>query len=90
MDRRTRLSGMLVVCLSACSLVLIDGTRPSHAQESNTVKLTLSIADADSGLTITAEKQVPRGVIAFDAVREIVSLRYTTHPQFGPFVTELA
>ena len=86
----TGLLRILVVYVSASSLFLIDGTRPSHAQDSNTVTLTFSITDADSGFTLKAEKQVTQGVNAFDEIRQIVSLRYTTHPQFGPFVTELA
>ncbi len=90
MYRRTRLLGILVVCLSASSLFLVDGTRPSYAQGSKTVQLTLSITDANTGFNLKAEKQVAQGVNAFDAVRQIVSLRYTTHPKLGPFVTELA
>ncbi len=90
MYRRTRLLGILVVCLSASSLFLVDGTRPSYAQGSKTVQLTLSITDANTGFNLKAEKQVAQGVNAFDAVRQIVSLRYTTHPTLGPLVTELA
>ena len=90
MYRRTRLLGILVVCLSASSLCLVDGTHPSYAQGSTTVQLALSITDANSGFSLKAEKQVARGVNALDAVRQIISLRYTTHPELGPFVTELA
>ncbi len=90
MYRRTRLLGILVACVSVSSLLLIDGTHPSYAQDSNTVTLMFSITDAASGFNLTAEKQVTQGVNAFDVVRQIVSLRYTTHPQFGPFITELA
>ena len=90
MYRGTRLLGILVVGLSASSLFLIDGTRPSYAQDSNTVKLTFTITDAGSGFSLKAEKQVTQGMNALDAVRQIVSLRYTTHPTLGPFVTELA
>ena len=86
MCRRARLLGILLACVSATSLFVADG----HAQGSDTVALTLRITDADSGLSLTAEKQVAQGTIAFDAVRQIVSLRYTTHPEFGPFITELA
>ena len=90
MCRRARLLGILVVCLSASSLFVVDGTGHSYAQGSETVRLTLSVTDANSGFSLNAEKQVAQGVNAFDAVRKIVSLRYTTHPQLGPFVTELA
>ncbi len=90
MCRRSCLSGVIVVCLSASALFLAGGTRPSYAQGSQTIGLTLSITDAASGFNLKAEKQVPQGVNAFDVVRQIVSLRYTTHPQFGPFITELA
>ncbi len=90
MYRRNRLLGILVACVSVSSLLLIDGTHPSYAQDSNTVTLMFSITDAASGFNLKAEKQVTHGVNAFDVVRQIVSLRYTTHPQFGPFITELA
>ena len=90
MYRRTRLLAILVVCLSASSLFLVDGRGPSYAQGSTTVQLTLSIIAASSGFTLKAEKQVPQGISAFDAIRQIVSVRYTTHPTLGPFVTELA
>ena len=90
MYRRTRLSAILVVCVSVSSLFFVDGTRPSYAQGSNTVQLTLSITDAGSGFSLKAEKQVTQGVNALDAVRQIVSLQYATHPTLGPFVTELA
>ena len=90
MYRRTRLLGILVACVSVSSLLLIDGTHPSYAQDANTVTLTFSITDAASGFNLKAEKQVTQGVNAFDVVRQIVTLRYTTHPQFGPFITELA
>ena len=90
MYRRTRLLGILVACVSVSSLLLIDGTHPSYAQDANTVTLTFSITDAASGFNLKAEKQVTQGVNSFDVVRQIVTLRYTTHPQFGPFITELA
>ena len=90
MYRRTRLLGILVVCVSAASLFFVDGTRPSYAQGSETVQLTLSITAASSGFKLKAEKHVAQGVNALEAVRQIVSLRYTTHPTLGPFVTELA
>ncbi len=90
MYRHTRLLGILVACLSASSLFLVDGTRPSYAQGSETVQLTLSITAASSGFSLKAEKQVAQGVNALEAVRQIVSLRYTTHSTLGPFVTELA
>ena len=90
MYRRARLLGILVACLSASSLFLVDGIRPSYAQDSDTVQLTLSITDASSGFNLKAEKQVAQGVNALEAVRQIVALRYTTHPELGPFVTELA
>ena len=86
MHRHARLLGILLACVSVSSLFFVDG----YAQGSDTVTLTLRITDASSGLSLTAEKQVAQGTIAFDAVRQIVSLRYTTHPEFGPFVTELA
>ena len=90
MYRRTRLLGILVACVSVSSLLLIDGTHPSYAQDSNTVTLMFSITDAASGFNLKVEKQVTQGVNAFDVVRQIVTLRYSTHPQFGPFITELA
>ncbi len=90
MYRRNRLLGILVACVSVSSLLLIDGTHPSHAQDADTVTLMFSITDAASGFNLKAEKQVTQGVNAFDVVRQIVTLRYTTHPQFGPFITEMA
>ncbi len=90
MYRRARLSAILVVCVSVSSLFIVDGTRPSYAQGSETVQLTLNITAASKEFTLTAEKQVAQGVNALEAIREIVTLQHTTHPEFGPFITELA
>ena len=90
MYRRIRLSAILVVCVSVSSLFTVAGTRPSHAQGSTTIQLTLNITAASSGFTLTAEKQVAEGANALEAIREIVTLQHTTHPEFGPFITELA
>lgn len=90
MCQRTRLLRILVAGLITSSLFVIDGARLSSAQSSNTITLTLSIVDAGSGFSLSAEKEMSQGTNAFDAVRQIVSLEYATDPQLGPFITGLA
>lgn len=81
MVRRTLLrllAGLLLVSLGICA---------AHGTDES-VELRLEITDG-RGFELRAEKSVPAGTNAFEALRAIVQVGFRKSPGLGPMVTEL-
>lgn len=62
---------------------------PALSSEGEQVTFELSIEDADSGLSLTAKRRVPKGVTALDAMRGTVAMETKEYDGLGLFVTRL-
>ena len=62
---------------------------PALSGEGEQVTFELSIEDAESGLSLTANRRVPQGVTALDAMRGTVAMETKEYDGLGLFVTRL-